>query len=166
MTYTLVYDAAKQGISAGSVLLVLAGLAAACAIGYVAWRQDRKLEVALAAVFALVWTAGTAFGTYAFNYNRMDAARAAREQRYSLVEGVVEGYHPMNPSGRGSRESFTVAGVSFSYSDYDETGGGFNRSAVKGGPVRPGQQVRIAYDAGGRILMLWIRSDQVPPGTF
>lgn len=166
MTYTLVYDAAKQGISAGTIWFVLAGLAGAAFIGYTAWKQGRRAQMVFAAIFAVLWAAGGGFTAYALNYRHLDAAEAAREQRYLVVEGLVADYRPMNPSGHGSRESFTVNGVPFAYSDYDETGGGFNRSAAKGGPVRAGQQVRIAYDEGNRILRLWIRSDQVQPGTY
>ena len=48
---------------------------------------------------------------------------------------------PVNGHGQ---EKFTVQGQNFAYSDSD-TGGGFNYSTRRGGPVRNGLPVRITY---------------------
>jgi len=55
----------------------------------------------------------------------------------------VEHFIPMPPDGH-PRESFTVEGKYFSYSDYDVIAG-FNNAASHGGPMRAGRRVRIDY---------------------
>ena len=68
-------------------------------------------------------------------------------------EGTVSDFHPMPYSGH-SYETFAVNGVRFSYSDYVLIPC-FNNTASHGGPIREGQQVRIAY-SGKCILKLEI----------
>lgn len=64
-----------------------------------------------------------------------------------IVEGEVKHYSPMDPSGHGSRESFFVDSVYFSYSDYMLSRENFyNNSCAKGGVIcQNGQNVRISY---------------------
>lgn len=48
--------------------------------------------------------------------------------------------------GRGNKESFRIGEVKFEYSDYDETGLGYNRSTSHGGIITGnGQQFKIGY---------------------
>jgi hypothetical protein len=75
------------------------------------------------------------------------------------VEGVVENFVPMPAAGHAN-ESFTVNGVTFSYSDYEVTPG-FNNAASHGGPVRQGLYVRIWY-VGNDILKLEIKKPTHP----
>ena len=64
-----------------------------------------------------------------------------------VVEGEISQYSPMDEGGHGSRETFMVDSISFSYSDYNSTGEGFyHNSCVKGGVIcENGQKVRITY---------------------
>ena len=62
--------------------------------------------------------------------------------RFEVAEGIVEDFVPMLHGGR--RESFTVDGRRFEYSDHFVTPG-FDNSAAKGGPIRPGLNVRISH---------------------
>jgi hypothetical protein len=63
--------------------------------------------------------------------------------KYTIIEGEVENFVPMPYEGH-SRESFTVKGVRFSYSDFDNTPG-FNNTSSHGGPIKGGLYVRIYY---------------------
>ena len=73
---------------------------------------------------------------------------ALRAGNYSVVEGVVESFHPMPYEGH-SYESFRVRGIRFTYSDYTITPC-FNNTASHGGPIREGIRVRVVYrDNGG-----------------
>lgn len=78
---------------------------------------------------------------------------------YSVVEGKVTDFHPMPYSGH-QNETFSVNGVQFSYSDYGISPC-FNNTASHGGPIRLGQNVRVAY-SGDCILKLEIKADELP----
>jgi len=106
-----------------------------------------------------------AFGaTYASN---RELVQAYRTGKYSVVEGIVEDFHPM-PYGRGQNECFRVEKQKFCYSDYVASPT-FNQSASHGGPIRTGLPVRIAYyedeNFQARILRLEIRADSLPSGA-
>jgi len=66
--------------------------------------------------------------------------------KYSVVEGPVENFHPM-PFGGHQNEWFSVHGLSFAYSSFDETPC-FHSAASHGGPIRPGLNVRIFFTDG------------------
>jgi len=71
-----------------------------------------------------------------------------------FVEGEISNFVPMPYSGH-AYESFTVNGLSFSYSDYAITGC-FNETKSHGGAIKEnGQRVKIAY-TDGCIMKLWI----------
>ena len=72
-----------------------------------------------------------------------DLVGLARSGSAQVVEGIVEGFHPMPVTGHDT-ERFTVAGESFAYSDYEITGG-FNNAASHGGPIKSGLPVRITF---------------------
>jgi len=75
-------------------------------------------------------------------------------QQYKLVQGVVRDFAPMPVSGH-QLERFTVKGVPFAFSDFDESDYGYNNTASHGGAIRPGLPVRIAYfDNGSKNVIL------------
>jgi hypothetical protein len=76
-----------------------------------------------------------------------------------VVEGHVENFQPMPYLG-ALRESFSVGGVSFSYSPGDSTPC-FTDAPPNKGPIRQGQFVRVHYDKGC-IQRVEIRADSVP----
>ena len=92
---------------------------------------------------------------------------AYRTGKYSIVEGIVEDFHPMPYEGH-QNECFGVNKERFCYSDY-EVSPAFNQSASHGGPIRAGLPVRIAYyedeNLQGHILRLEIRADSLPSGA-
>jgi hypothetical protein len=113
-------------------------------------------------IFASGWTLfafGEAYSTY------HEYVHAYQTGQYSVVEGLVEDFHPMPYEGHQS-ECFRVNKEKFCYSDY-EISPAFNQSASHGGPIRAGLPVRITYyeDDGfvGHILRLEIAADSLPP---
>lgn len=69
--------------------------------------------------FSIVWTLVSFGGTYS---EYLAARNALTSGRYDVVEGVVSDFKPMPYSGHAD-ERFTVAGQTFSYSDYRVTAG-------------------------------------------
>ena len=92
-------------------------------------------------------------GSYNEHKRLKDAYLAGQ---YQVVEGPVENLAAPPPDG-GSRESFSVGGASFTYSD-NEDEPGFKRTRFEGGPIREGDHVRIAY-IGPRIVRLEVEPD-------
>ncbi|MBV9459054.1 MAG: hypothetical protein JO141_16245, partial [Bradyrhizobium sp.] len=102
--------------------------------------------------FAILW-AILAFWTTFPQHLRHKAL--AEKNQCRVVEGPVENFVPM-PFGGHAVESFSVAGVSFKYSDFIVTDG-FNNTSSHGGPINRDSYVRICYDpAGNAILRLEI----------
>jgi hypothetical protein len=121
---------------------------------FISWRllpnRWRRVSDWLSLGFALIWT----FGTFILTFTEYIAARdALTSGRYSVAEGQVVGFKPMPYEGHG-RESFTVAGKRFSYSDF-EVMPGFNNTHSHGGPIDNGVYVRVTY-SGNTILRLEI----------
>lgn len=72
--------------------------------------------------------------------------RAYRSGDSSLVEGIVENFHPAPVLG-ALKESFSVRDVVFSYFPGDTTPC-FHNDPPRRGPVRPGLDVRVYYKDG------------------
>lgn len=80
-------------------------------------------------------------------------------KQYQIIEGIVENFHPMPASGH-DYERFTINGIEFKFSDFDESDFGYNNAASRGGVIKEGLKVRIGYfDNGNKnvILKLEIR---------
>lgn len=81
---------------------------------------------------------------------------------YLIVEGEVENFSPMPELGHGS-ESFTVEGVEFSYTWYEERYA-YHTPLVRGGVIQEnGQYVRIGYvefDGQTHIVSIETREEQ------
>ncbi len=94
------------------------------------------------------------------NINEYQKTKRIYDSRdYEIVQGTVENYHPMPATGH-DRESFTVKGVSFEFSDYDVSDYGYNNAASKGGAIKEGLYVRIAYfNNGNRNVILRLEVD-------
>ena len=90
------------------------------------------------------------FSTYS-DYREL--RNAPQEGKTVVIEGNVENFILMPYEGHHpSSESFTVAGHTFAYSEYEDTAG-FNTTSSHGGPIRPGIYVRI-YALGNKIARL------------
>jgi hypothetical protein len=108
--------------------------------------------------FAVFWTVTAFAATFApyWKHRTMERDNACR-----TIEGTVDNFVPMPATGH-AEESFSVADVPFSYSDY-VVSDGFNNAASLGGPIRAGQHVRICYDPEtSAILRLEIRDYSGP----
>lgn len=101
--------------------------------------------------FPVVWTAFAvalllaASTALALSYSGYRDALASGA--YQVAEGYVTDFVPMPYSGH-AKESFSVDGVHFTYSDYVVTTA-FNQTRSHGGPIRDGLAVRIAYLRSG-----------------
>jgi hypothetical protein len=77
-------------------------------------------------------------------------------KKYKVIEGIVENFHPMPYSGH-TNESFTLNGIRFSYSDFDESYYGFNNTESHGGPINQNKKVRLSYfESGTKNIILKI----------
>ena len=85
-------------------------------------------------------------------WNYLEARAALHDGRAEIVEGSVESFHPM---GRRDTEHFKVGARYFEYRD-DDLSAGLHTPSAQGGPIRPGEYVRIAAYKGA-ILRLEIR---------
>ena len=108
--------------------------------------MDPRLFGMVFLVFAVFWTL---IGFTAIAGQQGQGAAELHDPNLSVVEGTVENFVPM-PYGGHARESFTVAGRHFSYSNYILTAG-FHNAASHGGPIKPGLHVRLTY-VGNDIL--------------
>lgn len=100
--------------------------------------------------FALLWTVVGFAETYR---EYRVASSDLSSGHYSVVEGPVTDFVP-KPYATHSKESFTVGGRRFSYSDAIVTSG-FNSTVYRDGPIREGLYVRVTY-SGNLILRLEI----------
>ncbi|CCN69674.1 hypothetical protein [Vibrio nigripulchritudo] len=99
-------------------------------------------------IFATFWTGLVSYG---LGSQLFELLSKYHKGDYLVIEGIVENFDPMPYSGR-KRESFSVKGIYFQYSDFSVTPG-FNNTTSHGGPIREGLQVRISY-IGNTILKL------------
>jgi hypothetical protein len=121
------------------------------------WKQPGWLFCGGLIAFGIVWC-GVVMLT---NLRDEIAAREAyRAGNYGVVAGVVTDFKPMSANGHGSEECFTVKGREFCYSGY-VIAPGFRNSASRGGPVRAGERVKVAY-WNGVILGLEIAMADLP----
>ena len=104
----------------------------------------RRVFTHVIAGLGVAWALGAGATVFGFH---AEARAAAKSPTTSLVEGLVEDFHPAPYEGHQD-ESFVVNGVRFAYSDYVITGG-FRQTASHGGPIRQGLRVRIRYLPGG-----------------
>ncbi|MCP4551118.1 MAG: hypothetical protein GY834_03530 [Bacteroidetes bacterium] len=102
--------------------------------------------------FAVFWTltAGLSIG-----FDQSSIQNDYEEEKYSIIEGVVENFDPMPSSGH-KMESFTVKGIKFEYSDFIVRPG-FRNTTSHGGPIQEGLPVRISY-IGNIIVKLEVGS--------
>src|SRR5580704_13659008 len=144
MNTKVIFDIASKSYNT-SLLLAPAFLFLLGAGGI--WMERRKVgHVAMKGVGYIVCAVavlGTIlFGGWAY-LDRVDAEKALKAGTYASVTGKVEHFRPMPYEGH-PEESFSVAGHTFTYSDYVDTQC-FNNTTSHGGPIREGLFVRIAY---------------------
>ena len=160
--YWTAFDIA-EAVPSGAIFFALAGLLPT-AVGFGLLRiargrsrssffSDAKVSMPVAVTwlaFAILWMLlATVSLIVSWTANRS----AVESGECDVVEGVVEEFVPMAPSGP-PRESFTVDGVRFSYSKF-LVSTGFNQTQLEGGPMRGGLQVRICSrpEKSGRTIL-------------
>jgi hypothetical protein len=111
---------------------------------------------------------GLVFGTFALffgintiphNFSTFAESKSVYNSKaYTVMEGVVENFDPMPYSGHRD-ETFTLNGVKFSYSVYDNSYYGFNTTKSHGRPIRQGKRFRLSYfNSGGKNIILKIEA--------
>jgi hypothetical protein len=155
MPYVTVFDISQKPFewwwSASGLLFVVIGILLIRFGTKLGAAREQKILGWAMVIFASFWTL-VSFGFMYSSYR--EYAEAYRTGQYSVVEGIVEGFHPMPYEGH-QEECFVVQKEKFCYSDYDVSKPGFHQTASHGGPIRAGLPVRIAY-RDGRILRLEI----------
>lgn len=126
---------------------ILLGLAVPPLFIFLGWRKRSWSIVGFVVLWAVFWNAISLPASWRIYRNHGRAQEWLRSGDCEVVEGPVEAFHPMPYHGH-SNESFTVAGVRFSYSDFDDSKPGFNRTLSHGGPVNAGMRVRLHYREG------------------
>src|SRR4029450_8617064 len=92
-----------------------------------------KMGVGFALVWLTFWVVAGCVGFGNVFRQHFRCVRWLRSGDCQLVEGPIENFRPM-PYGGHAQESFTVAGVSFKYSDYDLSTCGFRNTSSPRGP--------------------------------
>src|SRR5271157_5028370 len=98
--------------------------------------------------------------TFAIWYGKKHTGtNALRSGECSVVEGRVASFRPMPYEGHPP-ESFTIEKERSAYSDYAFTPC-FNNTASHGGPIRPGQNLRISF-MDNCVLRIELLEDGIP----
>jgi hypothetical protein len=77
-------------------------------------------------------------------YQHDKALLTNRSNELKIVEGFITDYSPESKDGHGF-ETFTVQGVEFHYSHFEEGRSGHHQTSRYGGYIRPNLYVRIKY---------------------
>ncbi len=142
--YQVLFDITKaeppnlaHPVTAGVIVLIVS------AISF--WANRRMWRASTLVVTCLIALLGLGLVAFPLLFRvRLERfARAVREGRCRIVEGVVEQFQPMPSSGHGT-ESFEVAGRRFVYSEH-AVDRGFHQTQLSNGPIRNGLRVRICY---------------------
>ena len=81
---------------------------------------------------------------------------AYQRGEYQTVEGYVTEFDPMPATGH-ARESFTINGVCFAYSDFESQSGYHNARSLGGVITGDGQHLKIGYtEFFGRNVIVYI----------
>lgn len=118
-------------------------------------RKHRMVFAYVLPLFATMFTVVVATNTFHRHAFLLDALRDGRAE---VVSGSVSDFVPM-PRGGHAMERFCVEAECFEYSDFDETGGGFNNTSSHGGPIREDLEVRVTH-VDGTIVRLEVAEPQ------
>jgi len=82
----------------------------------------------------------------------------SNSRELKIVEGTVENYSPESKEGHG--EEFTVNGILFHYSHFEEGRSGYHQTFLYGGVIRQNLYVKITYyDDGDRNAILKLETE-------
>jgi hypothetical protein len=107
---------------------------------------------------------GACYATARWYVARRGSLRTLRSGQYEVLQGRAENFHPM-PNDGSSDESFTIAGRTFSYSDWHSgdptrTTACFDQTKPHGGPIHEGMFLRV--EVVGRCIL---RIEELPEGS-
>jgi hypothetical protein len=137
----VIFDISQKGYDWFPICIGLLFIIGA-AIGMLSPQSRKTLQIvpALLLLFGVLLS----LGMFLFQYTNHQRYQAILDHgQYSVVEGTAERFHPMSKAGHGN-ETFTINGVSFSYSDFSVTPA-FNTTSVYGGPIHEGMYLKIYY---------------------
>jgi hypothetical protein len=100
-----------------------------------------KIGSVLVTLFSYLWITIFFFSSFKPYHSIIQAQEAGA---FHSVEGVIENFKPGGTERGDTVESFSVKGVSFSYSPYI-FGPGFRQSNAVGGSLSNGTRVKINY---------------------
>lgn len=160
MTYVTVFDIATSSFPfwwlAALPPVVVAFTFAVRGLAANAFRRRLAMST------GLVTGVGFALG-FAYAYAEYATLSAARNSgQYKTIEGTTSDFREAWDED-SPRESFSVNGAVFDYSSNALTSA-FHDIARNGGPIRPGQRVRIGH-VDGKIIKLEIAADDVASGS-
>jgi hypothetical protein len=131
---------------------VFIGIVVGPAAVYVSWKFRNWLFVIGGVAWTVFWNFLILAPSWAIYRDHEQSKAALRSGNSQVVEGSIEDFHPMPYTGH-ALERFKIQGVSFEYSDFDDSKAGFNHTLSHGGPLHGGMQVRLHY-RDGRILQI------------
>ena len=152
-SYVTIYDAGQEPFKYWILALPFAGIIIIDLVAFVTLWKTRCRGIKLPLMPIIMAGGPLLFATVVLSalflkplsewrlYNRLLTAEKAPS-----VEGVITDFKPM-PEGGHADESFIVGGRRFRYSSYNITSG-FNKTAVRGGPLKEGMKVKIWYYDG------------------
>ena len=138
--YQTIFEIGLKSFPWGSLLHPIPFIIIGVLLFLLAKRQVYKVVGVLVAMLATFFFIILAVS---LGSNFVSLRRAYLNGESSLVEGVVEDFHPAPPLG-AARESFSVRGVTFSYNPLDSTPC-FHNSPPHKGPITSGLNIRISY---------------------
>jgi hypothetical protein len=145
MEARIIFDAATKPFPWQQIWAAVGALAFGCvliALKKFKWSNAGSVKWGYFMIVGALVMAGYVSTRWYFSHH----ARALASGRYEVVQAPVEDFHPM-PDDGSSNESFTLAGHTFSYSDYDESGttACFNQTRLHGGPIHAGMLLRVKF---------------------
>ena len=150
MVWTTVYDFGNESLRIGPMFLPVIFVL----IGYGMSAFNIRFNRSKGGKRNYIIVFGIIFGTFALffavviiphNFSTYYKTKKIYESKeYKIIEGLVEKFRPMPYSGHQD-ETFTLNGINFSYSDFDESYYGFNNTKSHGGPIDQNKKVRLSY---------------------
>jgi hypothetical protein len=157
MDYRVVFDI-SQGYQWPAFLLTALGFSGGCVL-FLAYlfltrshkpnRNAQMLAIGLVLLFSSIFALDSFRPTYP---SYREYKRILDDGRAAVVEGPITDFRPEPWQGHAPAEQFSVNGVTFEYSYFDDTQG-FHTTTARGGPLRAGVHVRI-HHIGNTILKL------------
>jgi hypothetical protein len=92
-------------------------------------------------------------------YQHDKALLISNNKGLKIIEGTVKNYYPEAKGGHGDEE-FTVQGILFHYSHFEEGRSGYHQTFLYGGVIRQNKYVKITYyDDGDRNAILKLETE-------